>query len=159
MPDNFTVIKRDAAGNTKLEYSGELIAQNTTWVCVRAYFNFEKADVGFAVFERGDLFTEWFYTDRWYNIFQVNSHRDGQLKGWYCNITRPATITATSAAADDLALDVFVTPLGAVHLLDEDEFAELDLAADEQQAALHATETIRLAVKNREAPFDSIPQV
>lgn len=156
MPDTIHVVKRDAQGNAKLEYTGELIERGLDWVCLRALFNFDRVDIGFTAFVRGDVFTEWFYANRWYNIFQVNSREDGGLKGWYCNITRPAQITADTVSADDLALDVFVTPTGEAHIMDEDAFAKLDLPAHEQKAALDAVRALKTAVEKREPPFDLI---
>ncbi|MBZ0310724.1 MAG: DUF402 domain-containing protein [Anaerolineae bacterium] len=156
MPDAITVSKRDHNGQTKLEYTGEIIDRGETWVYLRAPFNFERVDMGFVVFVRGDMFTEWFYTDRWYNIFQINSREDGMLKGWYCNITRPAVLTHNTVGADDLALDLWVAPDGEVRLLDEDEFAALTLAPDEQTSALNAVTHLRQMIHQQTPPFDQI---
>jgi hypothetical protein len=62
------------------------------------------------------------------NIFGNDVGRD-RLTGWYCNIVRPAHITGEHVSTDDLALDLFVAPDGAVTVLDEDEFATLPLDA------------------------------
>lgn len=154
-----TVSKRDHRGALKLQYSGEVVRRGATWVCLRARFNFDRVDLGLVVLRRGDVFTEWFYSDRWYNVFRVEDGDDGHLKGWYCNITRPAVITAEAVSADDLALDVYVMPDGDLHLLDEEEFAALELSAQERAAAGHAVETIRRAVATRQAPFDPLSKV
>jgi protein associated with RNAse G/E len=113
-------------------------------------------DVGYVVFRRGDVMTEWFYSDRWYNIFRIEDVEDGRLKGWYCNITRPAHITADVIAAADLALDVFVTPTGNFYLLDEDEFEALDLSMDERMSVVNAVDSLRRLVGTRAAPFNEI---
>ncbi|MFQ3567912.1 MAG: DUF402 domain-containing protein [Aggregatilineales bacterium] len=149
-----TVVKNDHEGRFVWQYQGELVARGETWVCLSARFNRDYADIGPAAFRRGDRFVEWFYSDRWYNVFQVFSVDDGHLRGWYCNITRPAVIQASVVASDDLALDVFVAPDGTVHLLDEDEFAALELAAEERAQALDAVETIRAAVAVGSPPFE-----
>ena len=153
---DFDVIKLDATGVEKLRYTGELIERGETWVCVRARFNFDRAELGFATFLRGDVFTEWFYSNRWYNVFRVEDGQDGQLKGWYCNITRPAVITENTVSAEDLVLDILVSPSGEIHILDEDEFAELDLPPQETGAALNAVELIRAAVVSGTPPFDDL---
>ncbi len=149
-----TVYKRDHTGRVVWHYAGDVVARGAGWVCLRAAFDRDKADFGFVTFCRGDLFTEWFYADRWYNVFRVNDGRSGQLKGWYCNITRPALIAPDRVDADDLALDVFIMPDGSPRLLDEDEFAALDLPAAERAAALNAVAAIRAAAAARAAPFD-----
>jgi uncharacterized protein len=154
--DDFTVIKRDHTGTVRLTYPGKVIERGATWVCVEAPFTFDRVDLGVVVLVRGDIFTEFHYTDRWYNIFQINSCDDGHLKGWYCNIARPAVITGDTVAADDLALDVFVKPNGEIVLLDEDEFEALNLSSGERATALSAVGMIEQAVAGRAAPFDRI---
>lgn len=151
-----TVHKRNHAGELVMSYQGEIIDRGDTWVCLRAPFKRPDVDLGVVLLRQGDIFTEWFFSDRWYNIFQVEDVGTGRVKGWYCNITRPAVIAEKDVSADDLQLDVFVTPGATVLLLDEDEFAALDLSPDERMEALRAVETIRAAVAGREAPFDRI---
>lgn len=150
---NFTVHKLDADGAHVLSYMGTVVERAATWVYVRAVFEPAQADVGPAVFYRGDVFHEWFYSDRWYNVFRVHSGANGALRGWYCNITRPAVIEADSVRSDDLALDVFITPDEVFHVLDEDEFAALDLSDADRIAVLNAVDEIWAAYLHREPPF------
>ncbi|MGQ9889191.1 MAG: DUF402 domain-containing protein [Aggregatilineales bacterium] len=152
----FTVYKRDHAGRVVWRYSGEVVARGATWVCLRAVFERDQADLGFVTLRRGDIFIEWFYADRWYNVFRVEEAGSGRLKGWYCNVTRPARIASDSVCADDLALDVFVMPDGSLRLLDQDEFEALDLTPNERAAALGAVEAIRSAVVARALPFGDV---
>lgn len=148
------VYKLDADGNDVLHYDGDVQARGATWVHLRAVFQYGDVDMGFVTFNRGDIFDEWFYSDRWYNVFRVADGDSGRLKGWYCNITRPATITETSVRADDLALDVFITPDYRVHLLDENEFTALDLDETERAAAQAAVQQVKRAAAHRTPPFD-----
>lgn len=152
----FTIYKRDEHGRDVFHYTGELVERGEGWVCIRAPFGFASRDLGYIFLKQGDWFTEWFYTDRWYNIFRIEDVETGVLKGWYCNLTRPAEIHADSAAADDLALDVFVHPDGAIRLLDEDEYAALSLTAEEHQAVDAAVREIKRLVTRREGPFAGI---
>jgi protein associated with RNAse G/E len=154
--NSITVHKYNHAGEHILQYEGEILESNPTWVCLRAVFKRDEANLGFVTFRQGDVFIEWFYTDRWYNIFQVYDADTQRLKGWYCNITRPAVITGTEVRADDLELDVFVMPNGTVLLLDEKEFSAMNPSVDERIAALRAVEAIRRAVAGREAPFEAV---
>jgi len=151
-----TVYKRNHLGKVVWQYEGVVVDQGENWICLTAVFNAPESDMGFVVFRPGDLFTEWFYNDRWYNVFRVEDGRSGELKGWYCNITRPAFITDDSVWADDLALDLYVMPNGRLILLDEVEFDALNLPIDERIAALRAVESIRLAVRKRISPFEEI---
>lgn len=150
------VHKFNHSGQLVTKYDGAVLDSGPHWVCLRAIFQRADVDLGFVKFRQGDVFIEWFYDDRWYNIFQVQDGESSRIKGWYCNITRPAELHKEMIRADDLALDVFVRPSGQVILLDEDEFSALELPTEERMAALRAVEMIRRAVTEREAPFDRI---
>jgi uncharacterized protein len=157
-----TIIKRDHTGVPQFEYMGEVVERGDNVVCLRAVFGRDDHDEGYVTFARGDVMIEWFFSDRWYNIFEIYAGQSAQIKGWYCNITRPAVIVTTDAgmvvAADDLALDVFITPRGDGLLLDADEFDALPLSDDERAAAWAAVESIERMAARREPPFDKIPR-
>jgi uncharacterized protein len=153
---NITVEKHNHLGEPVVQYQGEVLKRTDQSVCLRAIYNRPESDFGFVVFRPGDLFIEWFYSDRWYNIFQVHEGESARIKGWYCNVTRPAYIAEDVISADDLEVDVFVFPNGNIALLDEEEFSQLDLPTEERMEALHAIQSIRQAVTNRQPPFDQI---
>lgn len=155
MPDAVTILKCDHAGRVVWQYDGVAVAQGAGWVCVEARFNRDDHDAGYMVYRRGDRFVEWFYADRWYNVFRIHDVADDRLKGWYCNLTRPARIDGVTIAADDLALDVFVSPGGAVLLLDEDEYAALPLTDDEREQVTRAIAEIRALAASGAPPFDA----
>jgi hypothetical protein len=150
------VEKRDHRGEFLFRYSGMVVERTPTSVCLVATFGRDDVDAGYVVFRNGDTMTEWFFTDRWFNIFRLQNVHDGKLKGWYCNITRPAVISETLVYADDLALDVFITPQGAITVLDEDEFAALELNAEDAAGAQAAVEALRLLVIGRDGTFAEI---
>lgn len=152
-----TVTKCNHLGEAVWHYDGELVERAATFVCLAARFARDDVDAGYVVFRRGDLMTEWFYNDRWYNVFRIEDVDDGRLKGWYCNIGRPARLSATDVAYDDLALDVFVSPGGDILVLDEDEFAALALPEADVAACWSAVDAIRAAVVGRVAPFLTLP--
>ncbi len=154
--NDILVLKCDHEGREVFRYEGEVLQRDADVICLRAIFAFDDVEFGFVTFRRGDVFTEWFYSARWYNVFRIEDGASGALKGWYCNITRPARLGEQCVSADDLALDVFVGPDGALQLLDEDEFAELILSAHEHAAALRAVEQISEAVAAGCAPFDEL---
>ena len=152
----FTVIKLDARGDYELSYEGVLRERTDAFICVDAEFKFSDRDLGYIKLRRGDRFREWFYADRWFNIFRVRDGDTNALKGWYCNITRPPVIEARQVAAEDLCLDVFVYPDGRTLLLDEEDFAELNLPKDDVEKAWQAVDAIRRLVEKRLPPFDEI---
>jgi len=152
----FTVIKRDAQGQPQLQYRGKLHARGRSFVCIDATFAPESRDLGYISLQQGDLFREWFYHQRWYNIFRVHDPESRAIKGWYCNITRPPQIAPLQVAADDLALDLFVYPDGRLLRLDEQEFAALQLPLPERHQALQAAIAIERMVMQGAPPFGAL---
>ncbi len=147
------VIKRDSTGCPVWEYSGVLVEQGADYVCLSAAFNVDDRDDGYFVWQRGDTFIEWYYTGRWYNVFQIFDRDSGDLRGWYCNITRPAIFGAGVVMWDDLELDVFIRPGGELLLLDEDDYRALPLTSGERAHTEAALADIRMRVAAGEAPF------
>lgn len=152
-----TVIKNDHAGREVWRYAGRVLARGATWVQLEARFDRpQDVHTPYHTFRRGDRFVEWFFSDRWYNIFEMHDADDDRLTGWYCNITRPARLEETAIYADDLALDVFVAPHGTVIVLDEDEFAALPLDEETRVQARRALGELLRRIAAREAPFDVV---
>lgn len=123
------VIKRDAQGRETWRYTGEILERGANFVRLEARFNRDK-DYPFqdTVLRVGDRFVETFYTDRWYNIFEIHDRDDDRIKGWYCNVGRPAAWEAVDTISYvDLALDLWVSAAGWKEFLDWDEYARLRL--------------------------------
>ena len=138
-----TIYKLDEQRRAVWQYSGKILERHKTWVRLEAYFDREAMDLGPAVLERGDRFVETFYSERWYNVFAVYGGESGKLKGWYCNVCRPAEIGDDAVRCEDLALDVWVSVNGdETTILDEDEFAALSLSRDEREHARVALDEI-----------------
>ncbi|MGW1727230.1 DUF402 domain-containing protein [Streptomyces sp. NPDC002306] len=146
------------AGRTKIRYPAELLRDDGTRIVVRAPFaGGTVRDFGFVRFEPGDVFTEYYWRDRWYAVMEVRDS-SGTLKGWYCDIARPAVFSGTELVVEDLDLDLWRSADGGdVRRLDEDEFEESGLARRDPEAASAAVAALdhleRLA---REGGFDEL---
>ncbi|MFI6661254.1 DUF402 domain-containing protein [Streptomyces sp. NPDC050523] len=127
------------AGRTKIRYEAELLGDDGTRIAVRAPWAGEGVrDFGFVRFEKGDVFTEHYWRDRWYAVKEVRDSA-GVLKGWYCDITRPAVLSGTELVVEDLDLDLWRSADGSdVRRLDEDEFEASGLTATDPEAAAAA---------------------
>lgn len=157
MGTEVTIIKRNHRGEDQLSYEGELVTRAENWVCIEARFGFSDRNLGYVHLRKGDYFTEWFYNDRWYNIFRVRDVDSGELKGFYCNFTRPADLGEQVIAADDLELDLFVKPDGSTLLLDEEDYAALELTIEERAAVGSAVAELQRLVAARAYPFHNLP--
>lgn len=151
--DQVTVRKLNHAGEEVISYPGEVLERREDAVVLRTSWDREPRDLGFVVLEPDDRWTEIFYSDRWYNVFEIRSS-GGRLKGWYCNVTRPARITEDEIAAEDLALDLWIDSDGEMDVLDEDEFAELPLSPQTRRRAKQALTELRVRAEQGFPPFD-----
>jgi hypothetical protein len=129
------VIKFNHKGEETWRYSGVILKKTSSLIVVEASFDREEIQVDDLTMLRGDRFIEFYFTDRWYNIFEIRHHSDNHIKGWYCNICHPAVYSDTSIAYRDLALDLLVYPTGHQVVLDETEFENLSLSPFERNMA------------------------
>ena len=148
-----TVIKRNPAGAEVMRYQGVVLRCEPYTITLEAEFN--RADMPFmdTMLRLGDRFVETYFTERWYNIFEIHDPQDGRLKGWYCNIARPARMEAEDVISYvDLALDLWVAPDGTQTVLDEDEFAALDLDAETKSKAQAALVELQRLFSSKQQP-------
>ena len=67
--------------------------------------------------------TEFYWFDRWYNVFRF-SEPSGELKSFYCNVNMPPTFDGQVLSYVDLDIDVLVQPDLSYQVLDLDDFEE-----------------------------------
>jgi len=132
------VLKLDLSGAVVWSYAGNVRSRRPHRLTLEAAFDIDSVPVADVVLRRGDRFLETYYDYRMYNVFRVFDGAQGSLKGWYCNICRPAVLEADTVAWVDLALDLWVGPQGGQFVLDRDEFEDLALSRDERAQALAA---------------------
>jgi hypothetical protein len=152
-----TVHKLNTCGELAVTYDGMLAERLPGGVRIEARWTRPRLDLGYTTFDPDDRFVEWYFTDRWYNIFEVHT-ADGSLKGWYCNVAEPAAIAEPVITCRDLLLDVWVSPNGDTLTLDEDEFAaDTTLDQTTREAALRALDALLQLIRARAFPFNSLP--
>lgn len=146
------VQKKNIAGEVTYEYEGTLLRQDEHCIVLEA--SFDRADMPFmdVVFKTGDRFVEYYYRERWYNIFVVYDRDDRQLKGWYCNVGKPAVFEAGVVSYVDLALDLWVSTSGQQTVLDEDEFEALELEEALREEALKGLNGLKQLFLNGKPP-------
>ena len=144
--------KKNPAGEVKYEYEGVVLSHDEHLIVLEALF--DRADLPFmgVVLKTGDRFVEYYYADRWYNIFTIYDRDDGALKGWYCNISEPAVFEDNMVSYVDLALDLWVSADGKQTVLDEDEFEKLSINEDLRTSALNGLEELKTMFLNNKPP-------
>jgi protein associated with RNAse G/E len=134
-PEEVIVIKQNPAREETWRYSGKVLERTENSILIEAFFNRPDKPFHGVLLAEGDRFVERYYSDRWYNIFEIHDRKTDQLKAWYCNVTYPAIMQDGIVIYIDLALDLLVYADGRHLVLDEDEFLELKLGeADERKA-------------------------
>jgi len=132
------VVKLDPQGREAWRYQGNLLEQQADRLVLEAYFDRPDREFHGIWLRTGDRFIETYYTDRWYNIFEIHAVEDDRLRGWYCNVASPVQINGDTLSYIDLALDLLVYPDRRQLVLDEDEFAGLEISDHQKQQARSA---------------------
>lgn len=146
------VQKKNPAGEVTYQYEGDLVRHDETCIVIEALFDRKDMPFQDVVFRTGDRFVEYYYTDRWYNIFAVHDKDDGKVKGWYCNIGKPVEIEDGVVSYIDLALDLWVSADWKQTVLDEDEFEALGLTGELHAGALNGLKDVQDLFKSKKPP-------
>jgi protein associated with RNAse G/E len=151
-----TIIKLDPTGTEKIRYQGKVLLRLVNEIVVEAVWTLPDRGLGYTRFETGDRFVEYFYSNRWFNIFAIAS-KEGVHKGWYCNIAEPARISTDTITQVDLYLDVWINPAGEILVLDEEEFAAATILNEQQRVgAKQGLQTLLQMLETRQGIFAHI---
>ena len=147
-----TILKKNLAEEVTWQYEGVVMRREPNAVILEALFN--RPDMPFMdiILKQNDRFVETFYSDRWYNIFEIYYRDNGQIKGWYCNVGMPAVVEEGVVSYVDLALDLWVSADGKQTVLDEDEFNELGLNDELNASALSGLKELQLLFNSKRPP-------
>jgi predicted RNA-binding protein associated with RNAse of E/G family len=146
------ILKKNLVDEVTWQYEGTELNRDENSITIEALFNRDDLPFQDIVLKRNDRFVETFYTDKWFNIFEIYDRDDGKLKGWYCNIGKPAVIGKDFISYVDLALDLWVSADGKQTVLDEDELAELNLSVDLKQKVDEGLKELQQLFKQKNPP-------
>lgn len=104
----------------------------------------------------GTLSTEFYWLDRWYNIFKF-WNASGELINHYCNVNVPPTFEGQVLSYVDLDIDILVEPDFSYRVLDQEEFEQNALKYGYpdhvRKQAYQAVNEIVAMVETRAFPF------
>ena len=105
----------------------------------------------------GTLSTEYYWLDRWYNVFRF-SDPDRQLKNYYCNVNQPPSFDGRVLSYIDLDIDVLVAPDLTYKILDVEDFEEnarrYAYPEEVQAKARRAVDELTGLIESRAFPFN-----
>jgi uncharacterized protein len=146
------VLKKNLAEEVVWQYEGVVLRRSENQITLEASFNRDDMPFMDITLKRNDRFVETFYSDRWYNIFEIYDRDDGKFKGWYCNIGKPAIIADDFVSYVDLALDLWVSTDGSQTVLDEDELEALNLDDKLAQKVYEGLRELQEVIKSKNPP-------
>jgi len=146
------ILKKNLADEVTWQYEGVVLSRAENEITIEALFNRDDLPFMDIILKRNDRFLETFYSDRWYNIFEIYDRDDNHFKGWYCNIGKPAIFEDDFISYVDLALDLWVSADGKQTVLDEDELEELNLDDRLKQKVYDALKELQSVLKTKNPP-------
>src|SRR2546423_4918181 len=110
-------------GSLHRSWRAELVRQDGSLLVLDAMFEAEVRHQLMGTIARGTFSLEYYWLDRWYNIFRF-INPDGELRNYSCNVNMPPTLDGEGLSYIDLDIDVLVEPDFSYKVLDQDEFEE-----------------------------------
>ena len=151
----YTVKLLKPGKGTEITYQGFELLREPNHLLIHARWDRDALELGYMTFQPGDHFFEHYYKDKWFNIFEIRSQR-GRLKGWYCNVTKPARVENCTVLSEDLELDLFVSAdRQEVVTLDEEEFEARGFSSEVREGALGGLGELQEMARSATPPFDS----
>lgn len=144
-------------GSENRRWDAQLIERVGSLLVLDAVFDSDIEHDQLGQIASGTLSTEYYWTDRWYNIFRF-SHPSGVLRNYYCNVNMPPELKDGVLSYVDLDIDILVAPDRSFRILDEDEFrsnaAHYGYPEDVRRNVRDAVDELVEMIEAGQFPFD-----
>jgi protein associated with RNAse G/E len=155
-PDNIMVRVLKYDGTEYRRWNATLARREGSLVVLDAEFETDVSHHLLGEIKRGTRTVEYYWLDRWYNIFRLLSE-DGETRLYYCNINTLPSLENGVLTYIDLDIDLLVRPDSSYRVLDLEEFDDNAIHygySDQVKAEAHAavSELISL-IERQEFPF------
>ena len=148
------VLKYD--GTEYRRWHARIAQQNGSLIVLDAEFDVDVSHHLLGEIKRGTRTVEYYWLDRWYNVFRFLND-DGTTRLFYCNINTPPTLKDKVLSYVDLDIDVLVLPDFSYQILDLDEFEQharlFSYAPEVQESAQNALTEIISRIESHQFPF------
>lgn len=143
-------------GRVHRRWPARVARREETLVVLDAVFEEEIRHPLLGTIVSGTISTEYYWTDRWYNVFRF-LEPSGELRNFYGNINSPAEFDGETLSFTDFDIDVLVRPDFSFTILDEDEFAanalRLNYPAEVSRRVREALAELIALIEARGFPF------
>lgn len=116
-----TVNSRGCDGSIRRSWKCELIERRDSLLVFVGEFEHAVEHPDLGRIEKGTVSYEYYWLDRWYNIFRFHSPA-GELRNFYCNISMPPTFEGDVLDYVDLDIDIVVWPDFRYDVLDREDY-------------------------------------
>jgi protein associated with RNAse G/E len=138
-------------------WNAELIRHDGSLLELVGEFEIDVDHLDLGHIERGTISYEYYWLDRWYNIFRFHEPT-GEFRNYYCNINLPPVLEDNVLDYVDLDIDVLIDSKGIVTILDLDEFEEnsrqFSISEPTRSSAFKALDELISVFSQRKFPFD-----
>jgi protein associated with RNAse G/E len=144
-------------GKPHRSWKCELVEQKEDMLILLGEFDTEIVHPHLGVIKPGTLSYEYYWLDRWYNVFRFHEP-DGSFRNFYCNINMPPEFDGGVLSYVDLDIDIFVSKDFETAVWDMDEFEEnislYNYPPEVIAKTEEAVEALRHLIENRKFPFE-----
>ena len=148
------VLKYD--GTEHRRWNARIAQCDDSLIVLDAEFEYDVKHEVLGEIPRGTRTAEYYWFNRWYNIFRF-LEKEGSTRLWYCNINTPPNLENGVLSYIDLDIDVLVQPDFTYQVLDTDEFEQNALVfgyPDEvRRDVQRATSEVTSLIEARQFPF------
>ncbi len=153
-----TINSRKFDGNIHRSWKAEFIKKKDSLLTFVGEFEQEVKHSHLGVIRRKTVSYEFYWLDRWYNIFRFHEP-NGDLRNFYCNLNMPPTFERDVLDYVDLDIDVLVWSDYSFEILDLDEFEENSINFNYSQEIHNqvrkSLEELKTMIANRVFPFSA----
>lgn len=120
-PRTIRVNSRKFDRTIRKSWTCELVERAEPLLVLRGEFdeNISHPDLG--EIKRGTVSYEYYWLDRWYNVFRFHDP-NGSFRNYYCNINTPPTFANSVLDYVDLDIDILVWEHGVAEVVDYQDF-------------------------------------
>lgn len=118
-----TVNSRKFDGSIRRSWNCELIEHRDSLLICVGEFDTEVQHPDLGRIAKGTISYEYFWLDRWYNIFRFHEP-SGEFRNFYGNITMPPKFDGAVIDYVDLDIDILVRPASDPLVLDIEDYEE-----------------------------------
>ena len=161
LPDRIIVRVLKYNGTEYRRWEARIESCDDSLVVLDAEFEYAVRHEVFGEIPRGTRTAEYYWFNRWYNIFRFLKN-DSSTRLWYCNISTPPKLENGVLSYIDLDMDILVQADFTYQVLDIEEFeqnAKLFGYPDEvRREVQRAIADVSSLIEARQFPFTEIDQ-